>query len=250
MSVVSRASADEPSVARFDDEKREPHRVTFLTIAANARTAPDGAGQLIARLPTGDVVTVLASRGDAFLVAFDDPDGARNLGWIPLDALVPIDAERVTIAADEPDPYRTWYGWQMLVSDGIGLTLTAAGLATVKDNSTTSDVTLALGFVTYAMITPLIHGAHHNRWTGAASWAMRMVACIGGTALLVTVVPERMAGPEVLVLIPAAAVLVSAIDAFVLAYDTTPPPPKPQAWLMPAVVPNKDGATVGLVGSF
>jgi len=93
MTVVSHASADETPattptrspIVRFDDETPEPHSVARIYEPTDARTEPNQGGELIARLPRDKYVTRIASRGDALLVAFDDPDdsSARVTGWVP-----------------------------------------------------------------------------------------------------------------------------------------------------------------------
>jgi len=94
VTVAARASAQEPApvrpqVVRFGDEARESRSVARLLGATDARAEPNDAGELIAHLPPGKLVTRLAARGDALLVELDDPEGTSSqiVGWVPRMAL-------------------------------------------------------------------------------------------------------------------------------------------------------------------
>jgi hypothetical protein len=76
-------------VVRFVDETPESHAPTRLSGPTDARTEPTDAGQLVAHLPLGAIVTRLASRGAAVLVELEAPGDLHKtlLGWVPRAAL-------------------------------------------------------------------------------------------------------------------------------------------------------------------
>lgn len=242
-----------PRVARFDDETKEPHAITHLSSSTDVRTAPDGAGELVAHLPSGTLITLLASRGDAFLVAFDDPEGlsARIFGWVPVDALS-LPNQIVTTAPvaawSAPRPKGTWYGWQTLVVDGAAASLAIAGVFVMlnRDTHEGGAMALYLAATMYAVGAPVTHWAHGNVSAGLGSLGMRLLT-VGVVYVVATSVFHGSSEGDAAGTL---AIAVPAVDASLWAYDTRGARPAQQVTLNPTVAPTKDGATVGLVGSF
>jgi hypothetical protein len=63
---------------------------------------------------------------------------------------------------------RSWYGWQILASDGVagGLFVTAA--------LTDSRAVLSTGIGVYALAAPTAHALHERPWPGVGSLALRV----------------------------------------------------------------------------
>jgi len=160
-------------------------------------------------------------------------------------------------SAQEPSPpppakpSRTWYGWQTLSADGAAFSLGIAAAASFgRDKPAEPAAALAaLGLLSWGLASPIIHCVHGNFGNGFGSLVIR---AFGGFAALVpafffTLVPDSgfLFATAAILLVP------TTLDAAVLAYDRPPvAPPKQGAQLMPTVTPTRNGATLGLVGSF
>jgi len=204
-SVVSRASAQEPAfpdptdlqplpvaptptarppVARFADETTETPVAVRLSGATDARTDPTDAGQLVAHLSPGAIVTRIASHGTAVLVELDDPEnGYTRLAWVPGDALM---QQR----------------WQLPAAPAPAVPLFAQGLAVIPVHlDAPTDVTLELrrsdGWVVacYAPcnISLPLEGKYRTHGEGLRASGAFTLSPVGGRAVI-HVVPAPAGG--------------------------------------------------------
>jgi hypothetical protein len=118
---------------------------------------------------------------------------------------------------DSAPRQRSWYGWQILLLDGLGLGLSVAGILaqTPAIGGTGLGIFLAGG--------PAVHFAHGNVATGFASLGLRA----GGTMLfsfvgLLFVLHDTLSDANWAILLASGGAAVSAIDAGLLSYDTAP----------------------------
>lgn len=243
-----------PPVVRFDDELPEVHEAARLLRSTDARTEPSDAGQLVAHLPRTAIVTRLATRGDAELVAFDDPEDASRTvsGWVPVKAFTaPTLSARAPLVrrGRGPDEPSRGYASQTLAVDGLAIVLVIASPFTIgRVSQTMFWATFGLGLATYGLGPPIVHWAHDNRDAGLGSLAMRLLA--GGVGMA-SIVAVGIGGSAWFLLGVAGVAVPPIVDAAVLAYEKAPATrPRSQTWLMPTVAPTKGGATLGLVGSF
>ena len=252
----SPAAAEEASatVARFEDELPEAHEAARLEQPTDARTEPSDAGKLVASLPRGAIVTRLATRGEAELVAFDDPvDPSRTtFGWVPVKAFTASAVAARALDARPPRPKvvpsRSWYGWQTLLVDGAAAVVIVASTLTLGNGNDLKPfwATVGIGLTTYGLGAPLVHGLHGNVDAGFGSAALRLV--VGGLGFFSVAV---FAGTGVFYPGLAVALVAPVIDATVLAYETVPAAASTKRTrLNPTVAPTNGGATLGLAGSF
>jgi hypothetical protein len=128
----------------------------------------------------------------------------------------------------EPEPVRSWYGWQTLLVDGLSI-----GVA-VLSAAWTDDLDAMWFGVGMLMIgTPIVHFAHQNVSNGFGSLAIRLAS--GGVFALGYVLDQNTDREGFLwfwlgILGGATAV---AVDAAVFAWDEEPRAQQPNAWLTP-----------------
>jgi hypothetical protein len=172
-------------------------------------------------------------------------------------------------AEDRPPPETpgAWYGWQTLLSDGsaTGLWVLAAALDDAKYTSGSlqtyenlSNVTLALGFATYALGAPAIHLLHDQTHEAWGSFALRLgLPVAGGLAggLLANASCGNSGDDEVPCAIVggvlgavAGGVTAILIDAVVLARE--PAERSTTKRVQPVFVPGPGGGTFLLAGQF
>ena len=149
-------------------------------------------------------------------------------------------------------PKHEWYGWQTIIVDGAAL----GSCATV--------VLIPAGILLYGFGPPIVHWIHGYKTRGLASMAFRLApplvgmglgALFGGIAAAAQTcrfgncgrgeMPINGAGIGVVSGTITAAIIAPIIDSF-MAYDD---PPK-SVRVLPSVAPTKDGATIGLSGTF
>jgi hypothetical protein len=183
--------------------------------------------------------------------------------------------------AERPPPSQSrWYGYQTLVADGPSVALGAVGFATHSSAISTA------GLLGYALGGPIIHVAHGHVGKGVGDLALRLgapavAAAIGGLIGLTLYTPpppppppttlgEAIAAPVVSYFGPGAAfyegaaygviagaATAIAIDAAVLAREDAPATSAESTQkaataivVRPSFAPTKDGARVGLTGTF
>ncbi len=275
---MSLSSSARAQAAHYDDETTIYASPVQLQAATDARVAPNDQSALVAHLTAGQRVTHIATHGHAVLVEFEDPNDPKKWleGWIPKKALdpattppeVPEDApppasapvapptRAATIAdtplgetpltsPESPKPKRIWYGSQTLAIDGVSALLIAIGAATVDRASSGGDF-LALGVMTYEFGAPIVHWAHGHVGVGFGSHGLRLLSLVGVYGGAALVADGNL--PAAVALILSLCLGPPILDGAALAYDE--PKQKKASWILPTVVPTKNGATVGLVGSF
>ncbi|HKP56497.1 MAG TPA: hypothetical protein VJV78_07255 [Polyangiales bacterium] len=145
----------------------------------------------------------------------------------------------------EPEPERTWYGWQTLLVDA--LSISAAVL------TGTSDIDgwfwLSIGTVTLA--SPLVHLAHLNLKEGLASAGMRLVPT---SLFILAAMIGRSSGEREGIGIGILGVLATAIvvvlDAALFAWKALPRKATNRAWLTPRIDPAHGHIGLGYAANF
>lgn len=72
-----------------------------------------------------------------------------------------------------------WYGWQVLIADGVGLTLFLTA-----DGERPGQLWAALG--TYALGGPIVHASHGQGLRALGSLGLRVAGAVGGAAAFVS----------------------------------------------------------------
>lgn len=158
---------------------------------------------------------------------------------------------------------KVWYGWQGLVADSVGYTLTLAG------GFGRSGGILTVGLISFALATPIVHMAHNEVGRGFGSMGMRIllpllgagigaiagVAAVGGSRNTDNQDTGEAAGTGAIVGAFVGGAGCSIIDAFALGYksekvDGPPPPSEAKGRSDVRVVPSIGYGTVGLAGRF
>jgi hypothetical protein len=163
---------------------------------------------------------------------------------------------------------RNWYGWQTLSTDGAAFSLLVLGGSLISNDNTDSGVVVTDSFVilsaaSYALGGPIVHAAHQNWGTAAASLGLRVGLPL--TGILIGSAADRCGanndsdvcgavGPGIGALLGIGAAI--AIDATTLAYDqvslasaaTTRQPLA--AISAPFVVADAHRTMLGVMGTF
>jgi len=138
---------------------------------------------------------------------------------------------------------RPWYGWQILVVDGLSIGAIAIA------SSDQADVMAPIGVLGLALGAPIVHAVrgHYGRAAGSLLMRPGLVALGGyiGYKVKEGCVIDRETGcldPMAYGLL-GGAVIAGLVDTFVLAWE-------PTARVAPVVTPTNGGATFGLAGAF
>jgi len=162
----------------------------------------------------------------------------------PTPAVVAPPHSRPPAAREEPE--RRWYGWQILIPDGVSGALLAVAIA----NEKTIPTTLPLSLAGYGLGGPIVHGAH-GRWGAAGvSLLLRGALPLGGIMVGMSgCTPYREACGETAALLGVTAMAVaSIIDAAAL--SSAKLEPVRAAALSPALGMTPSAAWVGATGQF
>jgi hypothetical protein len=132
-----------------------------------------------------------------------------------------------------------WYGWQIMLADGLATTLV---LSQQKGPA-------IAGLVTYALAGPVIHAAHGDFVQGGIDLGARLVLPAAGTVVALATDPCRM--EEYCDAAPLATLLIffggfasaTILDWAVLSVHETPA-------LRPSLAPTHGGAVFSLSGRF
>jgi len=144
-----------------------------------------------------------------------------------------------------------WYGWQVLMVDGISVAVGVTALATVPKGR--PNPWLAAGILGYWLGPGVIHGLHGNWLRGLASVGLRMGLPAMGAVSGQLVVPcegSRCDSTPTAVGAITGLVAATAFDAAVLAYGRKPNPPAGGLQLIPAAAAGPEGLELSLAGTF
>lgn len=214
-----------------------------------SRNAPSA--QEAPRAPPGDTTSPSAP-------TLRDPESAPQSGprLAPTRPHYGWNRQRDEISEGKPTR-RRWYGWQTLISDGIGLGLLAGGASSDSDAGATLGIS---GMFVYGLGTPIIHGAHGHVGRAFGSLALHLgLPYLGllvgaGTASCDNSSSWTCEIDQGVVGLFIGAVAASAIDATVLAYDEVPEEPTAHAAfrlrVAPLVAPRSGRYGLEMIGSF
>jgi hypothetical protein len=119
----------------------------------------------------------------AVVLEAETPEGAstaslgRAVGDVRRELESRVERERGRDDGEKPSPVPAtvdqWYGYQTLIADGAGLTMTISGVAA------NSGALAATGLTTAVLTPPILHFAHGNFGYGVASLGLRLGAPLG-----------------------------------------------------------------------
>jgi hypothetical protein len=125
-------------------------------------------------LRAGLLVTVLLTWTQFARANEPDPGNARPRGSRDTGGVEPA------AASDQ----REWYGWQIMITDAIGVALVVPQLTFATNTTLGADLGFA-GFATYALGGPIVHWSHGAVGKGFGSLALRIGApFVSGAAFL------------------------------------------------------------------
>jgi hypothetical protein len=106
---------------------------------------------------------------------YPEGDLATSVPAIPPEPAPPVALRRQWEFVAKPRP---WYGDQILIADAVTMSLTTVGLAMANRNTSsgrTPDTTLAvIGYASYVLTAPIIHGVHERWGMVPASMGLRV----------------------------------------------------------------------------
>ena len=153
------------------------------------------------------------------------------------------------VRADDDGPSERWYGWQLLIVDGLVLGAAGLGFALAEDSSEAILGTAAVG---YALGGPTVHWAHGHTMKGVGSLGLRLgIPLASGVvfgALFSGSANHAMSGFEagfLFIGLPVGAVTAILIDAIVLGWE---PAPIASTRIVPSLSPGQLG--LALQGRF
>lgn len=123
------------------------------------------------------------------------------------------------VDAEKDPPQSVWYGWQILIVDGVSISTAAISLAAHKGSG--GNAGAAIGILGFLFGGPTVHWVHGHVGTGFASLGVRAAVPLVLVGMLAVCYGKNNCGAVAaasLVTIPAA----SAIDAGVFAYEDAP----------------------------
>ena len=170
--------------------------------------------------------------GTARAESWEDPEGdvAPSVPASPLVPTQPVVARAQWARVRQPRP---WYGHEVLIADAVTASLTGLGLGLANANKDPHGQVAVLGFSSYVLSAPIIHGVHERWGMATASLSLRFFTPLVG--LLVgasTGTCPQNEGGDVAFCGSAAAVdagllggmvLASAIDAALFSYENRKP---------------------------
>jgi hypothetical protein len=192
------------------------------------------------------------------------PRTSRVLGPIPLGVLLalftsnqaqaaaatPAAAAATTPAQEPPISELRWYGWQLLASDAATVGLLALSL----QGESTPLAAMAFGTYTFAPVG--VHLAHHHPGRALLSVGLRIALPIVLAKALVEGADcagsnEYLCGVGEMYLGVAGGALAASLVDQILSFERYEiASPKHGLSLAPTLQPRRDGATLGLIGSF
>jgi hypothetical protein len=156
------------------------------------------------------------------------PSPRTSVSQTPRSAPVPV------AVSTQVETRRNWYGWQTLSTDGAAFSLLVLGGSLISNDNTESGVVVTDSFVilsaaSYVFGAPIVHAAHQNWGTAAASLGLRVGLPL--TGILIGSAADRCGanndselcgavGPGFGALLGISAAI--AIDAAALAYEQAP----------------------------
>jgi hypothetical protein len=141
----------------------------------------------------------------------------------------------------DPEPARTWYGWQTLLVDAL-----AIGTAALTATTDIEGFWLGVGMLVVG--SPIVHIAHLNFTQGLVSFGMRLVPgslfVLAGTASG----DKNPVGFGWLGVLATTVVLI--VDAAVLAWKEHPREAQARAWLTPWLDPQRGDVGLSYAARF
>lgn len=118
--------SNEAAITRYPEEAHLDAEVKLISSAV-VRSAWPGT-DMVATLTPETSVLLLAAKGDGVLVVFDDPSGAKKMGWIGAKSVPPITIPEA--GSDEPEEKKGTTPTTPTVKTDAGATSKDAGAAT------------------------------------------------------------------------------------------------------------------------
>ena len=156
---------------------------------------------------------------------------------------------------------RPWYGNEILISDAVTVSLTGLGMGLAANHGNNGEV-LLLGFGSYVLASPIIHGVHERWGIATASLSMRFFVPLAGALIGANsgTCPRNDEGDDLFCGSSAAIeagflggmALASAIDASLFSYENR----KPEAYaastfgIAPALSPDGKRGELRAFGTF
>lgn len=142
-----------------------------------------------------------------------------------------------------------WYGWQTLAADGASLGLVIAGAASDKPTLA------ALGILSYVVTSPTIHALKNEHGRAGVSLGFRLigpvVGVLGGMAASDIFCGQCGVDYSPTWVVGGALVGIASGPIFDAVFQSKRAiKARPSVSLAPAVVPSRQGMTVGLTGAF
>jgi hypothetical protein len=143
----------------------------------------------------------------------------------------------------EPEPVRSWYGWQTLLVDGL-----AGGLVALTALDAIEDYWFSIGMLVIS--SPIVHFAHLNFAHGFTSLTIRSLSA-GSFALAVWKTETTDRGGIGWALLSMLGITIAVVlDAASFAWDEQPREEQSDAWITPWLDPQHGRIGLGYTSSF
>lgn len=111
--------------------------------------------------------------------SWEDPEGdvAPSVPTAPPVPAQPVAARTQWARVTQT---RAWYGNQILISDALTVSLTSVGLGLANANKDPHGQVVSLGFGSYVLAAPIVHGVHERWGIATASFSLRFFTPLAG----------------------------------------------------------------------
>lgn len=204
--------------------------------------------------------------GHCLGVGGDDPCSADGGTWGFVGGMVLASAIDIALISHERKSQllrasqHTWYGWQMLIIDGLALgTGLGVMIGTDKDDRTkNAGALIVLPWLVGMGVSPWVHAFHGRIGIAFASLGLRAlvpaIGAIGGIAgnCAASGTEMRCTKEGAVWGVFFGTMVTAAFDIGVLAYERNPPAEQaqPATAVMPYILPTNDGVSAGLAATF
>lgn len=225
-----------------------------------------GLGGFAARLLLPPIGAVFGVAGHCLGVGGDDPCSADGGTWGFVSGMVVASAIDIALISNEYKSQllrasqHSWYGWQMLIIDGLAL---GTGLSVMigadnDDRTKNGAALLSLPWLIGMGVSPWVHAFHGRIGLAFASLGLRAlvpaIGAVGGIAgnCAASGTEMRCTKEGAVWGLFFGSMVTAAFDIGVLAYERNPPPEQrqPATAVMPYIIPANDGVSAGLAATF
>jgi hypothetical protein len=159
----------------------------------------------------------------------------------------PVVRDQIASAPEDEATESRWYGWQILIADGLSIAAFASGVSGERGEGGELAV---LGVVSYALVPGAIHGAHGRAGAALGSVGLRLGGPLIGAWLGSSASDDSGQLPSEGFALGFMLGIVGAIaiDVSLLAHESVPK--RDRATFGISVAPTDGGVRAGVIGSF